>query len=422
MQEGSGDRKEAGGLKIGYLWQSDKFAVGKLAATHLHIDAVVAELERREHAVRMVTMPGGEHSWSDDRRAWQRARLGVTSWRSFRAGESVVRGVQSRLNLPYWNLFESLRFSDAVVAVGGELDVLYERHWLLSTGGLLAARRLGIPLILEVNGDVFEEYAHLGIELSNAQWWVLRFLNRMLFQRCDHVIAVSEPLRRRLMEQWSLPPDKVTTVHNGARVGLFAGGGDDGSRDGHNGRQTIAFVGTFKPWHGLDLLLDAFAMLAPSHPQLRLLLVGDGPLREEMEARTEALGLTERVTYTGKVPQEEAAALLRNADVAVVNPRMTSAAIVQSPLKLFEYMAAGKAIVAPAMPNIEAILTHRENGYLVAPDDAGALAAGLSDCLLDAQLRCEMGRRAQAEALAQYSWAETVTKIETIMRRVLASR
>lgn len=404
-------------LHIGYLWQSDQFAVGKITATHLHIDAVVDELERRGHAVRFVTSPQGRHSWSDDRKEWQHAPLGITVQPPFRAVERIVRGIQSRLDLPYWHLFESFRFSSAVVATCKDRDLLYERHWLLSTGGLIAARRLGIPLILEVNGDVFAEYAHLGIELSRAQWWVLRFLNRRLFHGCDHVIAVSEPLRQRLIAQWSLPPEKVTTVHNGARVELFANGGNKKRDEG----PTLAFVGTFKPWHGLDLLLDAFAKLAPQHPKLKLLLVGDGPLREEMEARTEALGLSGRVTFSGKVAQEKAAALLQGADLAVVNPRMTSAAIAQSPLKLFEYMAAGKAIIAPAMPNIEAILTHGVNGYLVAPDDAQALATGIEACLLDPQLCLEMGRRAQAEALTHYSWATTVTKIESVMRSVFKS-
>lgn len=414
------DRAER--LCIGYLWQSDQFAVGKNTATHLHIDAVVDELESRDHTVRIVTSPKGIHSWSDDRKVWQHAPLGITTQPPFRVLERVVRGVQSRLNLPYWHLFESFRFSNAVAATCSDRDLLYERHWLLSTGGLMAARRLGIPLILEVNGDVFEEYAHLGIELSRAQWWVLRLLNRILFQRCDHVISVSEPLRQRLIAQWSLPPEKVTTVHNGARVELFANGsGDVGAGEPGAGR-TLAFVGTFKPWHGLDLLLDAFAVVAPRHPELKLLLVGDGPLREEMEARTESLGLSTRVSFTGKVAQAEAAALLRGADVAVVNPRMTTAAIAQSPLKLFEYMAAGKAIIAPAMPNIEAILTHGVNGYLVAPDDVEALAEGIDACLRNRQLCLDMGKRAQAEALAHYSWGETVSRIESVMREVLASR
>lgn len=412
----------AGCLRIGYLWQSDQFAVGKITATHLHIDAVVDELERRGHDVRMVTSPEGRHSWSDDRQVWHRAPLGITMRRPFRVVESVVRGVQSRLNLPYWHLFESFRFSSAVVATCGDRDLLYERHWLLSTGGLMASRRLGIPLILEVNGDVFEEYTHLGIELSRAQWLVLRLLNRLLFQRCDHVIAVSEPLRQRLIGQWSLPPEKVTTVHNGARVELFANGRGNATIGGQREVPTLAFVGTFKPWHGLDLLLDAFGMVAPRHRELRLLLVGDGPLRGEMEARTEELGLSARVTFTGKVPQEEAASLLRSADLAVVNPRMTPAASAQSPLKLFEYMAAGKPIIAPAMPNIQAILTHGVNGYLVAPDDAEALAAGIEACLLNRELCLEMGKRAQAEALADYSWGKTVSKIESVMRDVLASR
>jgi glycosyltransferase involved in cell wall biosynthesis len=89
-----------------------------------------------------------------------------------------------------------------------------------------------------------------------------------------------------------------------------------------------------------------------------------------------------------------------------------------SPMKLFEYMAASKAIVATALPNIELILTHRQNGLLVPPADADAMATAIGDLLADADLRANLGQRARQDVIDNYSWNSTVAKVEDILHRL----
>jgi glycosyltransferase involved in cell wall biosynthesis len=406
-------------LRVGYLRQTDSIDLSQLSATVLHMQAVIQGLTEREHQVRTLTLPQGVYKWSDDWHTWHAVPFGWLRKPPFRLLESGIRRLQSMARLPYFNLFDSLRFAQAAITVCREVDVFYERYWFLNYGGLLAARRLQIPLIIEVNGDIVEEYEQLGIELSAAQWRVIRFINKQILTGADHVITVSEPLRQRLLDTWQVAPERVTTVDNGAHVNLFARPSlaTDGLKTqyGLNGGPLVMFVGTFKPWHGLDLLIRAFGQTTENHPQARLVLVGDGPMREQMRATAETHNIAEKVIFTGMVAHEEVASLLSLADVAVLSPRVSGAALVQSPLKLFEYMAAGKAIVAPAIPNVAAIITDQENGLLVAPDSEAELAQALDRLLADDRLRRQLGQTAQGQALTRHSWETAVTKIESLL-------
>lgn len=403
-------------LKIGYVWQYEAAGLPPVSATALHIQAVVQAFQRRGHQVRLLAVREGVPQVTEDLNTWTPVSVPALPG-AFDLAEKGLRWVQGRLGLPYLRFFASYRFSRACQAAFASFDVLYERFWFNGYGGLLAARRLGIPLVYEVNGDLPAEYEQLGIRLTRFQWAAIHRITRWMFTRAARLVTVSEPLRRRTVERWGLPPDQVAVVPNGARMDLFAGerpGGEDGLAGPLKGHPAVIFVGSFKPWHGLDLLVQAFASLASSRPEARLVFVGDGPKREDLQAQVSSLGLAQQVIFTGAVPQAEVADLLSAAQVAVVNPRVSPASQSQSPLKLFEYMAAGKAIVAPLTPNLDAILEHGRTAILVPPDDPEALAAALSELLEDADLRSRLGSAARQQALERHSWDAAAEKLEKI--------
>lgn len=397
-------------LAIGYVWQHDTNRTPAVSASVLHLNAVVRALQSRGHRVRTMTLRDNRPSWSDDLETWTVCAPHDRP----PAHESAIRGLQRRLHLPYLNLFDSERFARACAASLQASDVLYERFWIMNSGGVIAARRLGIPIVLEINGDVLEEYDALGIAISKSQRLALVRLNRWIFRRASHIVTVSEALRARMIERWQLPPEKVTSVHNGADVERFASL-SSATQARSEDRQTIVFVGSFKPWHGLAQLVSAFAELASDHPGARLLLVGDGPLRREIESQGALLGLSDRVELTGAVPHDEIPHLLARADVAVVGGDRWAFA---SPLKLFEYMAAGKAIAAPAASNIREVLEDGVSGLMYDPDDQGSLPATLDRLLRDGALRARLGAEARRVALARHSWSASSATLEEIFRRV----
>ena len=407
-------------LKIGYLWQNDKTDMTKITAGVQHIKAVIENFRQRGHQVRMVSQPEGQHQWSDDLVKWQPADLRTSQTHSFRLVERGLRSIQNLLHLPYLNYFDSYRFAQASISALENYDILYERYWLLNYGGLMAAKRLKIPLVLEMNGDLFEEYHALDIELSKAQWHFIRLINKRLVNGAAHIVTVSEYLRKQVIARGQIDPQKVTVVENGAHVELFAkleDSPDVRSQYRLGNEPIIMFVGSFRPWHGLDTLLKAFSIVVSSNnvDGVKLVLVGDGPLRSEIEKKVSLLGIQEHVIFTGKVSHSEVVSLLGTAQISVMSHPQSTAAMSGSPMKLFEYMAAGKAIVAPSLSNIKNILTDRETGLLVPPDDPQASANALIELLENSSLRVFLGQAAKEQAFKEHSWKCTVSKLEAIL-------
>ncbi len=216
----------------------------------------------------------------------------------------------------------------------------------------------------------------------------------------------------------------MTAVANGVDLDVFTGrvNGNFTEREPATRAPTIIHVGSFKPWHSLDLLVDAFALVVERLPTAELILVGDGELRAGIEARVASLGLTDRVQFTGSVPHQQVAEWLARADVAVMAHKPTKEASVGTPLKLMEYMAAGMAIVAPDLPNIAAIVTDNDTACLYPSGDRIALANSLLWLLTDNEERDRLGAAAHLKARASHSWEGTAIRLEQIFDTLLATR
>ena len=169
----------------------------------------------------------------------------------------------------------------------------------------------------------------------------------------------------------------------------------------------LGFVGFVRDWHGLDAVIAAMAADRDG-PKVRLVVVGDGPARPALERQAAALGMAERVTFTGLQPREAIPALVAGFDIAL-QPLVVRYA---SPLKIFEYMAAGRAIVAPDQPNIREMLRDEETALLFDSDAAGAMWHAIRRLAGDAALRRRLGAAARAEiARRDYTWRGNAARI-----------
>jgi len=237
---------------------------------------------------------------------------------------------------------------------------IYERYSLYNLAGAFVSRLTGIPLILEVNSPLAYEKAKYGTLYC-----------KRLAQRCEtfavnsahSTIAVSEVLRGMLVAEGG-NADRITVMHNGVNPEEYQTNSHPTESVTQN-RITLGFVGWFRDWHGLSEMLITLDELGAFHGNVHLQLIGDGPLRPRLEALIAERGLSEHVTITGALSRCDLLRTLPELDIAL-QPAATSYA---SPMKLFEYMAAGKAIVAPAQANIREILRDGENGLLFTPGD-----------------------------------------------------
>jgi glycosyltransferase involved in cell wall biosynthesis len=295
-------------------------------------------------------------------------------------------------------------------------ELVYERYALLGTAGMALAAELDVPHILEVNAPLsLEQARHRGLELERVAGGV----ERAVFAAADHLIAVSRPLADWLQSR-GVPPEKITTLPNGVDLRRF---GRVAFRrplpvapaPGAADQPVVGFVGTLKPWHGTATLLEAMAELRRRGLGVQTLIVGDGPERAPLEALAERRGLP--VTFTGGVEHARVPGFLAAMDVAVAPydpPADRAAGFYFSPLKLFEYMAAGRPIVAAASGQIRELISHGRTGWLVPPGDAGALADGVQRLLEDPPLARAMGAAACAAVRRQHTWEQNAGQVEAL--------
>jgi glycosyltransferase involved in cell wall biosynthesis len=281
-------------------------------------------------------------------------------------------------------------------------DIVYERYSLFNIAGLRFSRRNNIPYILEVNAPLIKEaskYRHLALSNISAA------VEKSLLDNSDHIIAVSNEIRDFILGK--SPNAPVSVVPNGVRIDhLF----------------TVGFLGSLKPWHGVEILIDSFARIAGEIDDCHLLIIGDNKkLDEKLVKRCESLGIKDKVTFTGALDYDDVPGKLQLADVLVAPyPRIDG--FYFSSLKVFEYMAAGKAIVASSIGQLSRILTHEKTALLVPPGDAAALGKALIRLKNDPGLRKRLGEWAQIEARRRHTWSQRADTILEIAGKLKAGK
>lgn len=294
-----------------------------------------------------------------------------------------------------------------------EYSFIYERYALFSIAGVVTARRRGLPIILEVNDSaVVSRIRALRMQAA------ARRVERFVWRSADAIVTITHYFRDLILEA-GVPAERVHVIPNAVDEAAFRALPDGAPlrrQLGLDGKVAIGYVGAINFWRRLDLLVNAFAAVAARHPAAHLVLIGDGPDRDGVAELARSLGLAERVTFTGKVPHADIPAHLAALDVAVIPHSNTYG----SPMKLFEYMAAGKLVVAPWLPPIVSVVGEEDGGVLFPPLDQAGLEAALDGLLADADRRARLGARAREKVLSQYVWqrhAQTILDLYDGLRR-----
>ncbi len=300
-------------------------------------------------------------------------------------------------------------------------DFIYERASLYSICGVLLAAELHVPLVLEVNAPLaLEQSAYratgLGQLAEQAERWVL--------SRADAVLTVSAALRDHVLA-YGARADRTHIMPNAVNAALFRPGQPDPrlrARWGLSEAPVLGFVGGLRPWHGVEALPSLLQRLISVHPRLRLLLVGEGPLRERLEREFEDRQITQHVVFTGAQPHQEIAAFIRLFDVALAPYSRLDHAFYFSPLKLFEYMACGIPVVAANLGQIAEVIRDGETGVLYPPGDLDALTQACERLLSSAAMRSRLGEAAAHEIRARYTWEHNAGRVIELVRPLISAR
>ena len=346
----------------------------------VHLEELVAAFRQQGHTVEVVG-PG----------FYAATGFGGES-RTVALLRRLLPGVAGELAELAYNLPAYRRLRRACRAFRPEL--IYERSNLFYLAGAWLARRTGLPYFLEVNSPLAEERGrHGGLRLRA----LAGAAERHTWRRADCVLAVTEVLRQRILAA-GCAPERVRVVPNGVVLERFSTPPEAGPH-----QPVLGFVGFVRDWHGLDAVIRGLAQAEAS-----LMVVGEGPARPGLEALAASLGVAERVHFTGLVAHDQVPRTVAGFDIAL-QPRVVEYA---SPLKIFDYMAAGRAIVAPDQPNIREVLEHERTALLFDPARAGAMWEAIARLLGDAALRRTLGAAARAELIRRdFTWSGNAARI-----------
>jgi glycosyltransferase involved in cell wall biosynthesis len=288
---------------------------------------------------------------------------------------------------------------------------IYERANVYTLSGVWASRLFSLPLILEVNAPLAEERAKFGgLALAGLACWS----EALVWRAADYVLPVTRVLGD-LVERAGASPARVLVTCNGIDTEKFCAPQClDRSLlpPTFTAGLILGFVGYVRAWHGLPQIVQLLAS-DPLLSDANLLVVGDGPGVAEIARLAEELGVAGRVHVTGIVGRDALAPHITLFDIAL-QPEVTPYA---SPLKLFEYMALSRAIVAPNASNIREVLTHGVDGLLFEPNDPASLAQEIRQLAADCALRAKLGAAASRKIVEDdITWARNARRVISLIR------
>ncbi len=314
------------------------------------------------------------------------------------------RGLSDGMAREFRSLWYNIRAAEELTEPINDFapDAVIERLSLMGHVGIDISQRLDIPHILEVNAILTEEAAQFRSLHLKA---LAGDIENHVFNHCDRMMAVSQCLAQALAEK-GIDPEKIDVIPNGVNIDRFVC--DLPASDMRRELQipdvfTIGFVGTFKPWHGVETLVHSFAKLKRDIPEAHLLLAGSGPQENHLRELVTQLGLASSVTFLGAIAHAEVPRVLHAMDVAVAPSKQTTS-FYYSPIKLFEYMAAGVCVVASRLGQMADILKDNESGLLFEPDDVDDLCEKLKRAYDNPTMRKKLSQTAFDHVCSQYTW------------------
>jgi len=364
----------------------------------LHLEQMVAALRDMKHEVLVV----GPSSYG-------RGGLGGDSGSVALARRFLPNWVTELAELAY-NLPAYLRLLRAARAF--KPDAIYERANLFFVAGAVLSWQLRLPYLLEVNSPLADERSRFGnLQLKRLGHATEGFI----WRQADRLLPVTNVLAKRIWAE-GIPQERVEVIPNGIDLTdfpseVYVTGQEDEDL-------TLGFVGFVRNWHGMDRVIRALSTWK-GRPRLKLQLLGGGPALAELQELAAELNIGDRVRFTGFVEPGSVPMHINKFDIAL-QPAAVSYA---SPLKIFEYMAAGRAIVAPDQPNIREILEDDRTALLFDPASPDTLWDAVMRLVHNPELRVRLGRAARQEVQQRdLTWPANARRVTALIEMEISRK
>jgi glycosyltransferase involved in cell wall biosynthesis len=236
----------------------------------------------------------------------------------------------------------------------------------------------------------------------------------------DKIIAVTPGIKTNLEKAYNIPGEKIVVVSNGANTSLFKPLEQETCRK-ELGLDLeipcVCFVGNFAPWQGVEYLVKASTSILSKFPECRFLIVGDGIMKDDLLKLCNDLGVEDKFIFTGVIAYERVPLYINASDTCTAPFIFArNAKIGLSPLKLYEYMACGKPVVASNISGVSDVLEASGGGIPVLPENPVALAEGILKLLENPELRMKLGSKGLSYVTENYSWYSVAKKVNEVCK------
>ena len=383
------------GKRLGYLSAAPRVSTrpeAELGGPRSHILGVIHAFEALGWQVKPFIV--GDHvprNWvvKGSEQSMRRSRLKVLLADLMRIGMGRVNGRRA------WR------------EMGSEVDWVYERFAAFQALGGHFNRR-GIFWILETNAPLFLESKHDRRTMVLSS--LAGYLEAKAYKDCDLLICISEELKQIIIEKMDIAPGKIFVMPNGVDAAFFDPGQYHAQRqfDGF----TIGFVGGMAEWQGLNSLLKAVSCLRADGADINITFIGDGPEKATLEKQAKESGLGKHIRFVGQVAREDVPALIAGFDIGYSGQiPLKLGRMYLSPLKLYEYMAMAKPVIASDFEDSRRVVKNRETGFLFSAGDERQLCDAILSAYESRHRLEEMGQKARASIIREHSWQTRVTSL-----------
>ncbi len=305
-------------------------------------------------------------------------------------------------------------------------DILHAHSPVLNAiPALWAGKKLNIPLVYEIRAFWEDAAVDHGTYAENSwKYRLTKALETWVCRNADHVAILCNGLKNDLVQR-GIPAQKITPVFNAITPEDFAPCPPDTEfmqEWGLKGKKVIGFIGSFYRYEGLDLLADAFSLIAERYPDTVLLLVGGGEMDAELKSRIRSAGLESRLVMPGRIPHERIAGVYALTDILVYPRYSMRLTELVTPLKPLEAMAMGKVFIASDVGGHKELIKDGHTGILFPAGNAEALASGLENLLGDKELRERLQSQGLDWVRKHHTWEKTTSVYPRIYEKAAGQR
>lgn len=392
-------------------------------ASSIHVSELLSNLSALGHGVLPLKVIGSvdQQPSSHELRpsGWERTKNALRSF-------PMYKPLKGEVHILWSFVCECAIFASGLVLLlrnKGHFDVIYRRHSLFNSEYLLA-RLFGIPSVREVNGIIAEESRMTGSE-DRLSLRAIGSIEKVNMRMADRFIVVTPKLKEVLRREYGIPASKISVIENGANTRLFKPMDTREARECLNLNQTssyICFVGSLAPWHGVEYLIRAMPRILEVCPDASLLLVGTGQKRAELIHLAQQIDVSSEVIFTGAVPHENVPLYINASDICVAPLiRERNERIGVSPLKLCEYSACKRPVVASRLPGLE-FLEQYNAGILVEPENARNLADAIVRLIQNPPLAARMGENGRKYVVQNRGWEAVARRVAGVCEETIEER